>query len=77
MLVCVICWSLYSTLLKKYSFKLSQFTLIQLMVSVGIIFLLPQFFYEKSIGLQVEFNNIFFILNFKKSGIFFIIHCSQ
>tara|TARA_Y100000816_G_scaffold290320_1_gene278710 strand:- start:377 stop:1270 length:894 start_codon:yes stop_codon:yes gene_type:complete len=64
MLVCVICWSLYSTLLKKYSFKLSQFTLIQLMVSVGIIFLLPQFFYEKSIGLQVEFNNIFFIILF-------------
>ncbi len=45
MLVCVICWSLYSTLLKKHSFKFSQFTLIQLMVSVGILFLIPLLFY--------------------------------
>ena len=64
MLVCVMCWSLYSTLLKKHSFKLSQFTLIQLMVSVGIIFLIPQFFYEKSIGLESNFNTQFFIILF-------------
>ena len=64
MLVCVICWSLYSTLLKKYSFKFSQFTLIQLMVSVGILFLIPQFFYEKSIGLETNFNISFFIILF-------------
>ena len=38
MLVCVITWSLYSTLLKKHNFKFSQFTLIQLMVTVGILF---------------------------------------
>ena len=44
MLVCVITWSLYSTLLKKNKFQFSQFTLIQLMVSAGILFLLPQFF---------------------------------
>ena len=64
MLVCVICWSLYSTLLKKHSFKFSQFTLIQLMVSVGIVFLIPQFFYERSIGLEVNFNKAFFIILF-------------
>jgi len=64
MLVCVICWSLYSTLLKKHSFKFSQFTLIQLMVSVGILFLIPQFFYEKSIGLEINFNIPFFIILF-------------
>ena len=64
MLVCVITWSLYSTLLKKYKFKFSQFSLIQLMVSVGIIFLIPQFFYEKSIGLEVNLNKAFFIILF-------------
>ena len=64
MLVCVITWSLYSTLLKKHNFKFSQFTLIQLMVTVGIIFLIPQFFYEKSIGLEVNFNKVFFIILF-------------
>ena len=64
MLVCVITWSLYSTLLKKNKFKLSQFTLIQLMVSVGILFLIPQFFYEKSIGLEVNLNKAFFLILF-------------
>ena len=64
MLVCVITWSLYSTLLKKHKFKLSQFTLIQLMVSVGILFLIPQFFYEKSIDLELNFNKAFFLILF-------------
>jgi len=64
MLVCVITWSLYSTLLKKHKFKLSQFTLIQLMVSVGILFLIPQFFYEKSIGLELNLNKAFFLILF-------------
>ena len=62
MLVCVITWSLYSTLLKKNNFKLSQFTLIQLMVSVGILFLIPQFFYEKSIGLELNLDKNFFLI---------------
>ena len=64
MLVCVITWSLYSTLLKKNKFKLSQFTLIQLMVSAGLLFLIPQLFYEKFIGLEVNFNKAFFIILF-------------
>jgi len=64
MLVCVFTWALYSTLLKKNKFKFSQFTLIQLMVSVGILFLIPQFFYEQSIGLEVNFNKAFFLILF-------------
>jgi len=64
MLVCVFTWALYSTLLKKNKFKFSQFSLIQLMVSVGILFLIPQFFYEQSIGLEVNFNKAFFLILF-------------
>ncbi len=64
MLVCVITWALYSTLLKKNNFKFSQFSLIQLMVSAGILFLIPQFFYEKAIGLEVNFNKAFFLILF-------------
>ena len=64
MLVCVLTWALYSTLLKKDKFKLSQFSLIQLMVSVGILFLIPQFFYEKSIGLELNLNKAFFLILF-------------
>jgi drug/metabolite transporter (DMT)-like permease len=64
MLVCVLSWALYSTLLKKYQLKISQFSLIQLMVSVGILFLIPQYFYEQSIGLDVNFNKAFFLILF-------------
>ena len=64
MLVCVLSWSLYSTLLKKYKLQISQFSLIQLMVSVGILFLIPQYFYEQSIGLDVNFNKAFFFILF-------------
>ena len=64
MLVCVFTWALYSTLLKKHKFKFSQFSLIQLMVSAGVLFLIPQYFYEQSIGLDVNFNKAFFIILF-------------
>ena len=59
MLVCVLSWSLYSTLLKKKKLELSQFTFIQLMVTVGLIFLIPQYFYERSIGLEIPINKFF------------------
>ncbi len=62
MLVCVFSWALYSTLLKKNKFSFSQFSLIQLMVSVGILFLVPQFFYEQSIGLELNYNKAFFLI---------------
>ena len=62
MLVCVLSWSLYSTLLKKNKFQLSQFSLIQIMVTVGLIFLVPQFLYEQSIGLDVKINKPFFLI---------------
>ena len=64
MLVCVLTWALYSTLLKKKKFEFTQFSLIQLMVSVGILFLIPQFFYEKSIGLELNYNKAFFVILF-------------
>ena len=64
MLVCVLSWSLFSTLLKKYNFKFSQFTLLHLMVSIGMFFLIPQYFYEVSIGREVNFNKAFILILF-------------
>ena len=57
-------WSFILLYLKNINLNFSQFTLIQIMVSVGIIFLLPQFFYEKSIGLDVNLNKAFFFYFF-------------
>ena len=62
MLACVLSWSLYSTLLKKSKLELSQFSLIQTMVTVGLIFLLPQFLYEQSIGLDIKINKAFIFI---------------
>ena len=69
MIVCVLSWSLYSTCLKKNKLTLSQFSLIQLMVTVGLIFLVPQFLYEKSIGLDMKINKasiliLFYVVTF-------------
>ena len=64
MIVCVMSWSLYSTLLKKKKFELSQFTFIQLMVTVGLIFLIPQFLYEQSLGMELKINKVFIIILF-------------
>ena len=61
MLVCVLSGHYIQLYLKKVKFELSQFSLIQIMVSVGLIFLFPQFFYEKSIGLDVKINKAFFL----------------
>ena len=62
MIICVLSWSLYSTLLKKNKFELSQFALIQIMVFVGLIFLIPQFLYEQSIGLDITINKAFIFI---------------
>ena len=34
------------------------------MVTAGLLFLIPQFFYEKSIGLDLNFNKAFFLILF-------------
>ena len=33
-------------------------------VSVGLLFLIPQLFYEQSIGLEIKFNKAFFLILF-------------
>ena len=62
MVVCVLSWSLYSTLFKKSKLELSQFSLIQTMVTIGLIFLFPQFLYEQSIGLDIKINKSFMFI---------------
>ena len=49
---------------KKSKLELSQFSLIQTMVTVGLIFLFPQFLYEQSIGLDIKINKAFIFILF-------------
>ena len=52
----VITWGLYSSFLKKKKFILPLLTLVHVLCTFGLIFILPQFLYELSQGLTVKFD---------------------
>jgi drug/metabolite transporter (DMT)-like permease len=52
----VITWGLYSSFLKKKNFTLPLLTLVHVLCTFGLIFILPQFLYELTQGLTVKFN---------------------
>ena len=52
----VITWGLYSSFLKRKNFILPLLTLVHILCTFGLIFILPQFLYELSQGLYVEFD---------------------
>jgi drug/metabolite transporter (DMT)-like permease len=52
----VITWGLYSSFLKKKKFTLPLLTLVHVLCTFGLIFILPQFLYELSQGLTIKFN---------------------
>ena len=61
----VISWGLYSSFLKKKTFTLPLLTLVQVLCSLGLIFIFPQFIYEFSQGQEIKFNiDLFYILIF-------------
>ena len=61
----VITWGLYSAFLKKKKFTLPLLTLVQVLCTLGLIFIFPQFFYEFSRGQFITFDiNLFYILIF-------------
>ena len=52
----VISWGLYSAFLKKKKFDLPLLTLVHILCTFGLIFILPQFLYELSQGQYISFN---------------------
>ena len=52
----VITWGLYSSFLKKKKFTLPLLTLVHVLCTFGLIFILPQFLYEFSQGLMIKFD---------------------
>ena len=52
----VISWGLYSSFLKKKKFTLPLLTLVHVLCTFGLLFILPQFLYELSQGLTVKLN---------------------
>ena len=49
-------WAMYSALLRKKKFQLSQLSLLQTIISAGLIFLLPAYLIELSMGYRTTIN---------------------
>ena len=59
----VITWGLYSSFLKKKNFTLPLLTLVHILCTLGLLFILPQFLFELSQGQIIKFDiNLGYIL---------------
>ena len=56
MIVAMFSWAMYSALLRKKKFKLSQISLLQTIISAGLILLLPAYLIEMALGYRVNIH---------------------
>ena len=54
MVIAMFSWALYSTLLKGKQYELSQISLLQVVITFGLIFLIPIYFIEYQIGFRIN-----------------------
>jgi len=56
LLIAMLSWAIYSTMLRTYKIRLKNITFISIIVSIGLIFLLPQFIFEYKNHQIIQFN---------------------
>ncbi len=56
MVVAMFSWAIYSALLRKKKIELSQLSLLQTIISAGLIFLLPAYLIELALGYRANLN---------------------
>ena len=56
MVVAMFSWAMYSALLRKKKLELSQLSLLQTIITAGLIFLLPAYLAELSLGYKANIN---------------------
>ena len=56
MVVAMFSWAMYSALLRKKKFELSQTSLLEVIISAGLILLLPAYLIEMSLGFKLDVN---------------------
>ena len=54
-------WALYSALLKKKSYEISQITLLEVVIITGLIFLIPIYFLEMNFGNKIIIDKPFIL----------------
>ena len=62
MVVAMFSWALYSTLLKRQKYELSQISLLQVVISFGLIFLIPVYFIEYKVGFRINLDKPFILI---------------
>jgi drug/metabolite transporter (DMT)-like permease len=56
MVVAMFSWAMYSTLLRKKKFELSQLSLLEVIISAGLILLIPAYLIEMYLGFKLNIN---------------------
>ena len=56
MVLAMLSWATYSALLKKKKYNLSQITLLQVIITCGIVFLIPIYLLEMQLGYNIKLN---------------------
>ena len=61
MVLAMFAWAVYSAFLKKDKFKISQITLLEIVIITGLILLIPIFLFEMSLGSKINFGKPFYL----------------
>ena len=61
MVIAMFSWALYSALLKKKKYEISQIALLQVVIITGLIFLTPIYFIEMSFGNPIKLDKAFYL----------------
>ena len=62
MVLAMFSWALYSALLKKKKHELSQLTLLEVIITFGLIFLIPVYFIEYNMGYIIKLEKPFILI---------------
>ena len=61
MVIAMFSWALYSALLKKKKYEISQITLLEVVIITGLIFLIPIYLIEMSMGNLIKLEKPFYL----------------
>ena len=61
MVIAMLSWATYSSLLKKKKYELSQISLLQVVISFGLVFLIPLYFIDINMGNFIKLEKPFFL----------------
>ena len=62
MVVAMLSWAIYSALLKKQTYEISQLGLLEIIITFGLLFLIPIYFIEYQMGFRITLEKPFFLI---------------